>query len=84
MNRSRSVSHTRKIKNLIDYNQPSRAMEFEGGQPMPNRSSVTASDGTGKVKYDSTATPAQPEVDLGWNGFGFERVRDYDVHSQML
>lgn len=84
MNRSRSISNTRKIKNLIDYNQPSRAMEFEGGQPMPNRPSFTASDSTGKGKYDSTVVADQPEVDLGWNGFGFERVRDYDIHTQML
>lgn len=84
MNRSRSVSHTRKIKNLIDYNQPSRATEFEEGQPMPSRSVFTASGSTAKATYDSEMIPDQPEMDLGWNGFGFERVRDYNIQSHML
>lgn len=84
MNRSRSISPTRKIKHLIDHNQPSRGREFEGGQPMPDRSPFAPSGSSEHPQIDYTETPDQPRIDLRWHGFGFERVRDYDVQSHML
>ena len=76
----RPISTSRRIKKIVDYTIPSRAAEYSGDQPGPD--DLLPPENEEQTKDEEERK--QPPVDLGWRGFGAERVRDYNVWMELV